>query len=152
MDYLNTLAVQVEMAGKNLAYNLDFIPEDKLNWKPAPTANSTLKVVNHATSSLKSARNAITTGNMEPGEFSPATNVSEAKQLISSAASDYAQAMRALTPEDLNRTVELPFGAFPVAQLAGMMVFDLIHHHGQIAYIQTILGDTESHFDPSLFG
>ena len=47
--------------------------------------------------------------------------------------------------EHKGKTLKLPFGEFPLSQAVSMPVVDLIHHHGQIAYIQTLLGDTEDH-------
>ncbi|HTE20118.1 MAG TPA: hypothetical protein VK689_17270, partial [Armatimonadota bacterium] len=47
MHPMEVPAQQMLWASKNAAYNLSFIPEDKLNWKPAPTANSALEIVNH---------------------------------------------------------------------------------------------------------
>ena len=76
--------------------------------------------------------------------------VDEAKSMLLESAAKYAQALRKLPLEELGRQIELPFGTFSLAFLASMAATDLVHHHGQIAYIQTILGDTESHFDMSL--
>src|SRR5262249_24941459 len=36
MHPMEGVARLAEWAGPDLAYNLDFIPEDRLNWKPAP--------------------------------------------------------------------------------------------------------------------
>ena len=44
---LEGLAGQIVFFSRNLAHNLDFIPDDKLDWKPAPTANSAMEVVRH---------------------------------------------------------------------------------------------------------
>jgi hypothetical protein len=67
--------------------------------------------------------------------------------MIRNATGTYVQALLGLDPARLGETVELPFGTFPLARAASMPAFDLIHHHGQIAYIQTLLGDEESHFN-----
>ena len=37
-------------------------------------------------------------------------------------------------------------GSFPFARAVSFPVIDAIHHHGQIAYIQSLLGDAETHF------
>lgn len=151
MDYLETLAGQVQWAANNMAYNLDYIPADKMDWKPAPTAASALEIINHNVTALKSIQPVLSGGSMGTPEFTPATNVAEAKALIVSAAQEYAQALRSMNPEDLNKTVQMRFGPFPLARVVSMAVIDTIHHHGQIAYIQTLLGDNDSHFDPASF-
>ncbi len=46
---LEQVAAQLDWAHKNINNNLDFMPEDKLNWKPAPEAKSVLEIINHAT-------------------------------------------------------------------------------------------------------
>ena len=50
---------QLEFMSANLAHNLDFIPDDKLNWKPAPEANSVLEIVNHLAMPLSGMANAL---------------------------------------------------------------------------------------------
>ena len=152
MNHIEALAGQAEWAARNIAYNLDFIPADKLNWKPAPTANSALEIVNHVVMPLKNMKSVLGGGNLsyEKPDFAPATNLEEAKSLLISAAQEYAQALRAVKPEDLGRKIDVRFGTFPLAFVASMPVVDLIHHHGQIAYIQSLLGDTEAHFDMSI--
>jgi uncharacterized damage-inducible protein DinB len=148
-----SLAGQVEWAAKNIAYNLDFIPADKLNYKPAPTANSALEVIGHVIGALNFFLPVVQGGEpSQPGALQqPSLNTAEeAKQQLVAAATNYAQAIRKLTPEDLSRKVQLHFGTLPLGFVASMAATDLVHHHGQIAYIQTLLGDTESHFDFSL--
>ena len=151
MDYVNILAGQLEWAARNTAYNLDFIPEDKLNWKPAPTAHSALEVVQHMVGAFGSLGGLLKTGTAANTQPPQLTNITEAKQILIDAALECAGTIRAIKPEALQNMVETPYGPFTIARMAGMPVMDAIHHHGQIAYIQMMLGDTESHFDPSLF-
>ena len=149
MNPMESLAIQAEWTARNLAYNLDFIPADKLAWKPAPTAKSALEIVNHTAGAFKGMQPVLSGGSYGPAPFAPATTAAEARELIVGAATEYAAALRALSPEDLGKTVQLPFGTFPLGRCATFPVFDVMHHHGQIAYIQTLLGDTEDHFDMS---
>ena len=37
---LELAAGQITWAHKNINNNLDFVPDDKLNWKPAPSSKS----------------------------------------------------------------------------------------------------------------
>src|SRR5205809_140959 len=76
-------------------------------------------------------------GQFAPPDFTPPTSLQAAQDLITSAAEDYAGALQRLSPEALGKTVQLPFGEFPMSQAVTMPIVDLIHHHGQIAYIQT---------------
>ncbi len=81
-------------------------------------------------------------------ELPLATTLEEAQQQIRGAARDYIAFLESLSPADLEGTVELPFGTFPRAFAVEMDVQDVVHHHGQIAYIQTLLGDDSDHFIP----
>jgi uncharacterized damage-inducible protein DinB len=151
-NYLETLSGQCQWACRNIAHNLDFIPDDKLNWKPAPTANSTLEVVGHLLGAFAMTAQRLNKPDHtdpHPQVATPATR-DEAKQQLIAAADEYCQLLQSVSAETMAKVVELPFGNFPMTFLASMPVIDAIHHHGQISYVQTLLGDTESHFDFSL--
>ncbi len=147
MSALETLAGQATFAGHNMAYNFDFIPEDKFDWKPAPEADSALAIANHVAQPLSGMLSMLETGKFKP-EFTPATNREEAKQLVIRLSDAYAAKLRSLLPQDTEGTVQMPFGGeWPKMRALSIPVIDLIHHHGQIAYIQMLLGDTVSHFE-----
>jgi hypothetical protein len=146
---MDVLAHQTEWVTKDTAFNLDFIPADKLAWKPAPTAKSALEIVNEMVGFAKAVIPALRGGSVTRQEYPSPTTLEAAKELLVSSGRDYAQALRAVKPEDLGRQVDLGFGTFPLAQAAGMAVIELVHHRGQIVYIQSLLGDAEMHFDMS---
>ena len=146
MHPMEVPAQQMLWASKNTAYNLGFIPEEKLDWKPAPTANSALEIVNHVAFYIRAMIPVLGGAEWKPVEAAPATTLKEAQDLLTSTVEEYVAALRAVPPADLRRTVSLPFGSFPLARAAMMPAVDLIHHHGQITYIQSLLGDTDFHF------
>ena len=139
-------------AAQNLAYNLDFIPDDKLDWKPAPTANSALEIVHHLVDVIHRIDATLAGNAGDAVELEPFHTREQAKCRLLDAARRYADTLRAVNPQDMEGTVEVPFGTFPKAVFFTIPVTDAIHHHGQIAYIQELLGDTESHFDMALLG
>lgn len=147
MHPLESVARLAEFAGNNVAYNLEFIPADKLAWKPEPTASSALEIVHHVSSFLVGMGGMLAGGPFTINESPMPTDLAAAQAMIRSATGEYVQALLGVDPARLGETVELPFGSFPLARAATMPAFDLIHHHGQIAYLQTLLGDQESHFD-----
>src|SRR5687768_3832481 len=121
MKTLETLAGQMDWAGRNIMFNLNYVPEDKLDWKPAPTANSVLEIVNHSahviariTARLKG----------ESGEvpFTPATNRAEAKEAIGRSTQEYISTLHQFTPQDLERKVQMPWGEMPLAGVAMVAV------------------------------
>lgn len=145
MHPLQLLSDNIGWAGKNLSYNLGFIPDDKLTWKPAPEAKSALEiceevvgVVNHFGGMFKGETDS---------EKQTFTTREAAQQAVESATAKYAQTLLSLGENDLNGEIDLGFGPpMPKARVVAMPVMETLHHHGQIAYIQTLLGDTESHF------
>ncbi|HVF85744.1 MAG TPA: DinB family protein [Abditibacteriaceae bacterium] len=144
METTELLIGQMEWATRNVNNNLDFIPNDKLNWKPAPEANSVLEVVNHVAYVIHGFPQLLDGGEAN-AQWTPATNREEAKASLQKGTEAYVAKLRTLTPQDMARTVTLPFGEMPMPVAAMIPVIDLINHHGQITYIQTLLGDTESH-------
>ncbi len=150
MKPLETHADELEWAAGNLAFNLDFIPDDKLDWKPAPTANSALEIVGHLLGAIDYAQARLAGGDGKSVEEQTLHTREQAKTRLISSAKKYAETLRAVEPSDLEKKMETPFGSFPLGLFATMPVTDTVHHHGQIAYIQSMLGDTESHFDMSL--
>lgn len=152
-SYVETLSGQAQWAARNLAYNLDFIPDDKLAWKPEPSALSALEVVGHILNAY-AGLGAIVANPTGEHSFNPdppkLSTRDEAKEKLIAAVDNYCQLIGGLSEEDLKKPVTMPFGTFPMSFLVSMAPLDTVHHHGQIAYIQTLLGDTESHFDFSL--
>ena len=152
MNYQQTLANQVRWTARNLDYNLDFVPVDKLSWKPVPTAPSALEIVNHLAAGMLAAQQMFGDGVWrEENEvsFERATDVESARALLQRVTGAFAQALEALPEAKLDDIVETPFGTMPLRYVIQFEPVDIVHHHGQIAYIQQLLGDTESHFAPA---
>lgn len=151
MSPLELYAYQIVWAAKDAAFNLDFIPEDRLAWKPHPVAKSALEMVNEMVGSVKGMTAAFRDGSWTfaypPPQFTPATTVDEAKTLLVDTAEEYARVLDAIQGEALDRPVDLGFAKLPLLKAAGLPVIEMIHHRGQIIYIQSLLGDAEMHFD-----
>ena len=133
--------------GKNIAYNLKFIPDDKLNWRPAPEAKTALEICQEVVNVFDGITKALQTGQSAPvkSENVFATR-EEAQAELERASQAYAAFLGGLQPSDLEGTIDMPMGPWPRARFASIAVIDAVHHHGQIAYIQTLLGDKDSHF------
>lgn len=148
MHFLHSLIETTKWFGDNFAYNLGFIAPDKLAWKPAPTAKSAFEITRHAAHSLRGMQAALCGQDYFSVQLGVPSSLEEAQQQIQSAAHDYAAWLETLSPADLEGELTLPFGTFPRAFCVQMDVQDVIHHHGQIVYIQTLLGDEKDHFLP----
>jgi hypothetical protein len=140
---LELIDSQLEWVHKNINNNLDFLPEDKLNWKPAPSAKSVLEIINHATGTVNMFTSAI--AGTEKTELPPVTHRDEAKARVTQVVQAHRKLVSSLSPEDCAQTVKLPMGEMPKSVAAGLPVIELINHHGQLTYIETLLGDEENH-------
>src|SRR5437764_13254257 len=107
MHPLDGLASMTEFAGNNLAHNLEFIPADKLGWKPAPSAKSALEIAQHAASALTFMRPVLSGGAYTPREIPLLTDCRGAQELVRSAAREYAAALRQVDPARLGDMIEL---------------------------------------------
>ncbi len=145
MHPLQLLSDTVTWTGKNLSFNLGFIADDKLSWKPAPDAKSALEISAEVVTVLGIFSATLKKQAPSSDKISFSTR-EEAQKAVESASADYGQLLLSLGDNDLTGEMQLPFGTMPKSRAIVLPVVDTIHHHGQIAYIQTLLGDTETHF------
>ncbi len=142
-------------AAKNTLYNLGFIPDDKLNWKPAPEANSAMEIIRHMAGAMAGMRGILERGGGAWRAVDlPLPDTREAAaELLLGELEKYQAAVRAVPLARLAEKIEVrPGWSIALARACSMPMVDQIHHHGQISYLQTLLGDTEPHFDPVLLG
>src|SRR5438128_1781964 len=112
MERLETLAQLVRWAGINTAYNLGFLPADKLDWKPSPDARSALEITNHMAEALRSTAPALTGGDWKLAVFEPARTLEEAQALVRAATEEYAGALLQVRSDDLDRIIHHRRGDF----------------------------------------
>jgi hypothetical protein len=148
MEDLKTAAWMVRYGARSLAHNLEFIPEDRANWKPEPTAKSALEVAAEVMGGMMMYR-PIFSGPEYPKEWptrpKPET-LAEARTQLLEVAEEYAALLEAAGPE-LDRPQAMPFGGvFRASRAVCFPLMDLFQHHGQVCYLQTLLGDTEMHW------
>lgn len=148
MADLKVVARLARWAASSMASNLAHLPEDKLDWKPTEASKSALEVVGEVVQVMKMTLPAFDGGELD-FQLPRATpsNLAEAQQWLLETSEQYAARLEAAGPE-LERTLESPFGPFwgPVSVTFGLV--DMLHHHGQITYLQSLLGDAENHMDP----
>lgn len=149
MEDLKTAAWMLRYGARSLAHNLRFIPADKATWKPEPGAKSALEVATEVVRAMRMYQ-PIFAGPEFPETWPKAplpTTLEEVTVLLLETAEEYAAALEAAGPE-LDRPQPMPFGGVFVARRAVCFpLMDLFNHHGQVAYIQSLLGDTETHWD-----
>jgi hypothetical protein len=145
---LQAAAVMLRYGVRSLIHNLKALPPDRLDWKPSPGARSALEAAGEVVGALRMYL-PILCGEecrFQGGHPHPA-NLEEAERLLTAAAAEYAAALEAAGPA-LDGPRTMPFGAVFQARRAVLFpVMDLFHHHGQVCYLQTLLGDPEMHWD-----
>jgi len=148
MEDLKAAAWMIRYGARSLAYNLEFVPEERAGWKPAPAAKSPLEVAAEVIRAIRMYR-PIFDGPGYPDPRPPLpqpTTLEEARSLLLEAAEDYAAALEAAGPE-LDRPQDMPFGGvFRAYRAVCFPLMDLFNHHGQILYLQSLLGDKEMHW------
>jgi len=146
MNGMEALAAQVRWVGRNFAHNLWFIPANRLDWKPSPTANSALEIVQHSAACMGSTLPVMRGEPFREWDRPAPRDAAAAEHLIREVAEEFAGLLEGLTPAELDRTVILPHGTMTLRDCASWEATDLVHHHGQIAYLQALLGDPEGHY------
>jgi hypothetical protein len=149
MEDLKTAAWMLRYAARSLAHNLQFIPEEKQDWKPDPSAKSPLEVAAEAVRVIHMYRPMLEGPDFpkERPEWPQPRTLAEAGELLTRSAEEYASLLEAAGPE-LDRAQAMPFGGvFRGTRAACYPLLDVLNHHGQILYLQTLLRDAEMHWD-----
>jgi uncharacterized damage-inducible protein DinB len=145
---MNSMESAIKIAlwsAQDAAFNLDFIPDDKLDWKPSPEAKSALEVSNEIARSFQGGISWLESGKWGV-EYTPATTRDAVKTAIKNNSEKYAQKLREFPEERLSEIHESPMGTMSTQFTVSLALIDVTHHHGQIKYIQSLLGDAEDHF------
>jgi hypothetical protein len=146
----------IVMGKERFLKTFSFVPDDKLNWSPTPTAKSALRIAAHIGlsnqgmagivrgekfpfASMKEMWEAV-----EPAEKAITTREQAIKQIEDGAIAALA-ALDALTPERLAADAGLPM-PMPMAQFVMILGAHVASHAAQIDYLQTCWGDMENHF------
>lgn len=146
MTVVEVLARQVVWACENIAANLAFIPADRVHWKPEPTAKSALEIVNHSAEVLHRMSRVLGAGALADVPFSAVAEVGDAQELLTASARQYAEMLRGVPEAELRRVMPFRSREFTFVEVAAMPVADMLWHLGQMAYLQTLLGDETNHF------
>ena len=158
MSKLEPVARVVRWGVESMAFNLGQLPADKLNWKPTPESKSALEVTGEVLGVMRMMTGLIATGSFArpdggqstdggPIQYAAPANLEDARRQLAETGEAFAAALDNAGPE-LERPVETPFGIMLGTRVVLWGMIDLVHHHGQISYLQSLLGDKEMHFNP----
>ena len=147
MENLKVAAWMVRYGVRSFTHNLAFIPADRLEWKPEPEAKSALEIAGEVVGGLRWCLPILRGGEWDTSAGRPRiSTLEEARSLLTEAGDEYAAALETAGPE-LDRTVNIAGGPLWAPWAALIPVLELLHHHGQICYLQTLLGDREQHWN-----
>src|SRR5437868_1837714 len=148
MSNLEPVARVVRWGVESMAFNLGQLPPDRLDWKPNPACKSALEVTGEVVGVMRRMQDVIEGGGFYGPQYETPASLEEAQRQLAETGEAFAAALEKAGPE-LEHSIETPFGTLwgPRVVLWGMI--DLVHHHGQISYLQSVLGDGEMHFNPA---
>lgn len=151
MSQFTLIARLVRFGAEDFAYQLEQIPAEKLAWKPDPASKSALDVTGEVIGVIQAQIKILQGGEIEIPTLSPPTNLEEACKELTAVAVEYATLLEA-ADSSLDRRLETPFGPLWGTYGVTFGLVDLLHHHGQLTYIQSLLGDSENHMDGASIG
>lgn len=151
MEPFETEAALARWAAADLIAQLKALPQDKLSWKPSPEAKSALDVTNECIAACQMMLPVFAGGDWQRQPFPEHETLEAVSAELLELVEQYAAALETVQPGQLERRVTFPFGTLEGTRCITMPLLDLIHHRGQIIYLQTLLGDAEPHFDGPSF-
>ena len=156
MDPIET-AKQRAIGGMDMFLrNFAHVPDDKLNWKPTPTAKSALRVAAHTAlyagrfAKMIKDRQLPRPDNIEEwvaknnAEESAIVDRNEIERVFREGTAAVIEAVDSLTPEELDSVLDSGQGfKMEMRQLINLPGWHATLHLGQIDYLQTCYGDQE---------
>jgi hypothetical protein len=125
---------------------------DKVDWAPSATARTPLHLVAHGAMGTQ-LLNEWLAGKPFPFNDMDDMDTSfrkaekeyktreQALNLLDQTSSEYVSWLESLTPEQVSSTIDMPFGATPMAVAITFAADHLRSHASQLEYVQTIYGD-----------
>jgi hypothetical protein len=143
-----------QQARKALLDNFAKIPDDQLNWSPAPTARTPVEIVahcaealGHLTGMLRGHAFDVASTAEADGQFreheKAFTSREQARDEFERRASDFFAVLDDLSEQDLDRIGTLPFGLgdAPMHVIITLPNMHTQSHVPQLEYLQTCYGD-----------
>lgn len=147
---------QAERAMEHFLKVLSFVPEEKLDWKPAPTAKSALEIAAHCAGYSSGFAGIIATGAFPQTvddflgpiqtRIAGVSNLGQAEAMLREGTAETLLALDKVQPEWIDATIDTPIGPTPFRFFMTIPANHLINHTGQIDYLQTCWDDQEVHF------
>lgn len=152
--------VWIEGSQDSFLRGLRYLPDDALSWSPAATSKSALAITAHVVATNYFFAQTLTDPAGTPPEFSfidaKTEEVSGQMTDREGAVTHFNQSCEALlaaiagtSEAQAEGAVNTPFGPKAFASWSLVPATHMDYHSGQLAYIQSILGDDKFHWDDS---
>jgi response regulator RpfG family c-di-GMP phosphodiesterase len=148
------LAQNIRMNTVMLAYNYDKTLEDKREWQPktddSSKTRSAKEQMEEVVSTLESTIQALRTRRGANTETTKQEGDSLTEQ-VRKLGDELAEEVAKMSDEDLGASLRGPGGhEQPAIRAVTMVTANVVYHLGQVAFIQTLYGDTEFHVPPEM--
>lgn len=141
---------------ENFLHILSFVPADKLDWSPAPTAKSALQIAAHCAAYGGAFASVLREGVFPQSveEFlgpiearmAQISTVEEAEAMLRAGIAETLVALDGVRPEQIGSVIDTPIGPTPFLFFMTIPANHLLGHAAQLDYLQTCWGDLEVHF------
>lgn len=151
MNAMEWQAGIIERTANTLAYWVETTPGERLDWTPkADDASKSRSVRDQATECIKFNRGVAAVLRGESVDLNspyeaPGGQAGLVREIAASG-KEFADAVRNLNPELLQKSHDFGFGEFPLGAWIEICQGNMMYHGGQVNYIQTLFGDTEFRF------
>lgn len=156
IDPIDVIVTDTRKAAETLAANLSAMPDDRQDWRPLDAGRSALDqvqecaVINDFCAAILRDRKTPEGWSYDSykAECAKLDTPAKAVQALGEATERLAAAITAFPSDALEIEVKLPFGDdFRASFLRVILMpyYNMVYHTGQIAYIQTLYGDTQMH-------
>ncbi|MBI1730179.1 DUF1572 family protein [Candidatus Acetothermia bacterium] len=152
MKEIQTLSTAVEGAVSDVVKGYEFVTAKKQSWKPEESAKSAQEIANHVSYWNLVFERAISGGSLPTASESEwiesnrdAKTKEGSKMLLEKTSQAFTKAVKGLSSEQLSKSISLPWGSSSTLQAVLGNYNHISYHSGQLNYLQTLLGDTESH-------
>ncbi len=145
MDLQETEIKRINKIAELLLKAARTVPPDRQNWKPAPGGKSPHDIVAHL-AMANSFFAALLRGGA-PSEMRSTQSYADALKLFEESKAELTQTIRSIDPATFNQKRTMPWGEErTLKDLITSPMPHMAYHWGQIAYLQTLWGDSEDRF------
>ncbi|MBS1707121.1 MAG: DinB family protein [Armatimonadetes bacterium] len=140
----------------DLVRSVEAIEPDKQDWRPAEHARSALDQLREVAVVPRFHLMLLRDGHMPTGEdhagfrqeAAKLSTVSDAIMAARNSTNDLCELIATFPDDRLEEEITLPFGGGMHVSMADVLTihyWNMVYHHGQVNYIQTLYGDKEMH-------